>query len=87
MVKPDPDGEPVIFVFKTISEQHVGELSLFKVYSGTVKSGLDLLNESNSKTERLSQLSILNGRNRTDVSQVSAGDFGAVVKIKGYSYK
>ena len=82
MVKPDPDGEPVIFIFKTISEQHVGELSLFKVYSGTVKSGLDLLNESNSKTERLSQLSILNGRNRTDVSQVSAGDFGAVVKLK-----
>jgi len=81
-VKPDPNGEPVLFIFKTISEQHVGELSLFKVYSGTVKSGLDLLNESNSKIERLSQLSILNGRNRTDVSQVSAGDFGAVVKLK-----
>ncbi len=81
-VKPDSNGEPVLFIFKTISEQHVGELSLFKVYSGTVKSGLDLLNESNSKTERLSQLSILNGRNRTDVSQVSAGDFGAVVKLK-----
>jgi len=81
-VKPDPNGEPVLFIFKTISEQHVGELSLFKVYSGTVKSGLDLLNESNGKTERLSQLSILNGRNRTDVSQVSAGDFGAVVKLK-----
>ena len=81
-VKPDPEGEPVLFVFKTISEQHVGELSLFKVYSGTVKAGLDLLNESNSKTERLGQLSILNGRNRTDVTQVSAGDFGAVVKLK-----
>ncbi|HEX7357413.1 MAG TPA: elongation factor G [Ignavibacteriaceae bacterium] len=82
LVKPDPNGEPVMFVFKTLAEQHVGELSLFKVYSGTVKAGLDLLNESNSKIERLSQLSILNGRNRKDVSQISAGDFGAVVKLK-----
>jgi elongation factor G len=82
LVKPVPSGEPVLFIFKTIAEQHVGELSLFKVYSGTVKAGLDLLNESNSKTERLSQLSVLNGRNRKDVSHISAGDFGAVVKLK-----
>jgi elongation factor G len=81
-VKPDPKGEPVLFVFKTISEQHVGELSLFKVYSGTVKAGLDLLNEANSKTERLSQISILNGRVRKEVPQLVAGDIGAVVKLK-----
>ncbi len=81
-IKPDPNGEPVLFIFKTLAEQHVGELSLFKVYSGSVKAGLDLLNESNSKTERLSQLSVLNGRNRKDVALVSAGDFGAVVKLK-----
>ena len=81
-VKPDPNGEPVLFVFKTISEQHVGELSLFKVYSGTVKSGMDLLNEANSKTERLSQISILNGRSRKEVPQLVAGDIGAVVKLK-----
>lgn len=81
-VKPDPNGEPVFFVFKTISEQHVGELSLFKVYSGTVKSGMDLLNEANSKTERLSQISILNGRTRKEVPQLVAGDIGAVVKLK-----
>ncbi|MCZ7610940.1 MAG: elongation factor G [Ignavibacterium sp.] len=82
LVKPDFAGEPVLFVFKTVAEQHVGELSLFKVYSGTVKAGLDLINESNGKTERLSQLSILNGRNRKDVTQISAGDLGAVVKLK-----
>ncbi|MEO8230844.1 MAG: elongation factor G [Ignavibacteriota bacterium] len=82
LVKPNVNGEPVLFIFKTIAEQHVGELSLFKVYSGTVKAGLDLLNETNSKIERLSQLSVLNGRNRTDVSQISAGDLGAVVKLK-----
>ncbi|HSD64017.1 MAG TPA: elongation factor G, partial [Ignavibacteriaceae bacterium] len=81
-VLPDSNGEPVLFVFKTISEQHVGELSLFKVFSGKVFAGLDLLNESNGKSERLSQLSILNGHNRKDVTQLIAGDLGAVVKLK-----
>ena len=81
-VKADKSGEPVIFIFKTISEQHVGELSLFKVYSGTVNAGMDLLNENNSKTERLNQLSILNGHQRKDVSEIIAGDIGAVVKLK-----
>lgn len=82
LVKPDPNGEPLLFIFKTISEQHVGELSLFKVYSGTVKAGLDLMNQANNKIERLSQLSILNGRNRKDVTQLHAGDLGSVVKLK-----
>lgn len=82
LVKPDPNAEPVLFTFKTISEQHVGELSLFKVFSGTVKAGLDLVNEANNKTERLSQLSILNGHNRKEVDQLIAGDLGAVVKLK-----
>ncbi len=82
LVKPDPSGEPVLFVFKTISEQHVGELSLFKVFSGTLKAGMDLVNQSNSKSERLSQISIVNGRNRKEVAQIRAGDIGAVVKLK-----
>lgn len=82
LVKPDPNGEPVLFIFKTISEQHVGELSLFKVFSGSVNAGLDLVNQNNSKTERLSQLSILNGHKRNDVTNIFAGDLGAVVKLK-----
>jgi len=82
LVKPDVKGEPVMYIFKTISEQHVGELSLFKVYSGTVAPGLDLVNQSNGKTERLSQLSILNGHNRQDAPKLLAGDLGAVVKLK-----
>jgi elongation factor G len=82
LLKPDASGEVVLFIFKTISEQHVGELSLFKVFSGTASAGLDLVNQNNGKTERLSQLSVLNGHNRTDVSKVLAGDLGAVVKLK-----
>lgn len=75
-------GEPVLFIFKTLSEQHVGELSLFRVYSGTVTPGMDLINQKNSKTERLGQLSILNGKNRKDIPKLFAGDIGAVVKLK-----
>lgn len=82
LVKADKNGEPVIFIFKTISEQHVGELSLFKVYSGSVQAGMDLLNENNNKMERLNQLSILNGHHRKDISQIIAGDIGSVVKLK-----
>ncbi|MCH8033693.1 MAG: elongation factor G [Bacteroidetes bacterium] len=82
LVKADKNGEPVIFIFKIISEQHVGELSLFKVYSGTVSAGLDLLNENNNKTERLNQLSILNGHHRKEVTKVIAGDIASVVKLK-----
>lgn len=78
----DPKGEPVMFIFKTLSEQHVGELSVFKVFSGSVNSGMDLINENNSKTERLSQLFYLNGKNRKDASKVVAGDIAAVVKLK-----
>jgi elongation factor G len=82
LIKPDPNAEPVLFVFKTVSEQHVGELSFFKVFSGTLKAGMDLINQSNSKPERLSQISIINGRNRKEVALIKAGDIGAVVKLK-----
>jgi len=82
LIKPEANGEPVIFIFKTISEQHVGELSLFKVFSGSVFTGLDLVNQNSNKVERLSQLSILNGHNRKEVNKIYAGDLGAVVKLK-----
>lgn len=81
-VKVDTNAEPVLFIFKTISEQHVGELSLFKLYSGKVSPGMDLMNENNNKVERLNQLFTLNGHNRKDIAHVVAGDIAAVVKLK-----
>lgn len=78
----DENGEPVLFVFKILSEPHVGELSLFRVYSGKILPGMDLINETIGKTERLNQLSILNGKNRKEVPAIIAGDIGAVVKLK-----
>ncbi|MBI2430170.1 MAG: elongation factor G [Ignavibacteriales bacterium] len=71
-----------MFVFKTVSEHHVGELSLFKVYTGTVTPGLDLVNEANGKPERLGQIYVMNGRERKEVAKLHAGDIGAAVKLK-----
>ena len=77
------DGdEPVVYVFKTISEAHVGDLSFFRVYSGSVSAGVDMLNTSRSKSERFGQMFLLNGKNRMSVNRLNAGDIGAVVKLK-----
>ena len=81
-VKIDDSGEPVLQVFKSMSEQHVGELSVFKVYSGSLSAGMDLLNTTREKVERLGQLFVLNGKNRKEISTLHAGDIGAVVKLK-----
>lgn len=82
LVKPDKSGEVVMFIWKIISEQHVGEMSLYKVYSGTISAGMDLINQTNGKSERLSQISVINGHNRKEVTKIYAGDIGAVVKLK-----
>lgn len=81
-VKPDPNAPVSMYVFKTMSESHVGELSLFRVYSGTAAPGLDLVNNNNGKAERLAQLYIANGKDRKEIGKVFAGDIGAVVKLK-----
>jgi len=81
-VTQDPAGQPSLFVFKTVSESHVGELSLFRVCSGTVSPGLDMLNNSNGKPERLAQLFVMSGKERKEIDRLLAGDLGAVVKLK-----
>ncbi len=77
------DGSaPVVHVFKTISEAHVGELSFFRVYSGSVSTGMDLQNTTRGNSERFGQMFLMNGKDRTSVSSLNAGDIGAVVKLK-----
>ena len=77
------DGSnPVVHVFKTISEAHVGELSFFRVYSGRVSTGMDLYNTSRNQNERFGQLFIMNGKDRTNIGELAGGDLGAVVKLK-----
>jgi elongation factor G len=76
------DAEPVIHVFKTMSEAHFGELSFFRAYSGTVRTGMDLFNTDRKITERVGPIYILNGRDRTATNELRAGDIGATVKLK-----
>lgn len=77
-----PNGPTSLFVFKTSVEPHLGEVSYFKVLSGRVKEGDDLVNVSRDNKERLSQLYCVAGQTRTKVSELVAGDIGATVKLK-----
>ena len=74
--------ETVAYIFKTMSEVHFGELSFFRVYSGTVTTGTDLFNSDRKITERVGQIFLLNGQTREAVHSLGAGDIGAVVKLK-----
>ena len=78
----DANGPACIFVYKTVSEPHVGELSFFKVYSGTIKAGMDLVNETTGVSEKLNQLFVVEGNKRTPVNELVAGDIGATLKLK-----
>jgi elongation factor G len=69
-------------IFKTISEEHVGELSYLKVFSGAVKPGDDLINSTQAKGERIGQVFSLNGKSKKSADRLVAGDIGAVVKLK-----
>src|SRR4051812_13095908 len=77
------DPEPVLYVFKTMSEAQFGELSFFRIYSGSVKFGSELFNSTRRSTEKIGQIYILNGKTRTSVPSLNAGDIGTVVKLKG----
>ncbi|MDL2224080.1 elongation factor G [Bacteroidales bacterium OttesenSCG-928-M06] len=74
-----------LFVFKTTVEPHIGRVSYFKVMSGTVKAGDDLLNEDRGSKERIAQLFVVAGQNRMEVPELQAGDIGATVKLKDVS--
>jgi elongation factor G len=78
----DGDGPPIAFIYRTMTEQHVGEYSFFRVYSGALEQGMDLENAQTKVTERLGQLFAINGHDREPVAKMFAGDIGALVKLK-----
>ncbi len=75
-------GNPCVFIFKTISEHHLGDMSLFKVYSGEVHAGSELMNEETGAVEKFTQLFTLEGKKREPVDKLMAGDIGATIKLK-----
>ena len=82
-IAPDANGPTSIYCFKTTVEPHIGEVSYFKVMSGTVHQGDDLINVNRGDgRERLAQLFCVCGQIRTPVEELVAGDIGASVKLK-----
>ena len=76
------DGPAVLFTFKTVIEPRSGHITLFKVMSGEVKEGTDLVNDNTGATERINQLFILDGKERPPVEKLVAGDIGGTMKLK-----
>jgi elongation factor G len=81
-IKPDAAAPTSLFFFKTTVEPHIGEVSYFKVMSGTVKEGDDLTNADRKSKERLAQLYTVAGQIRTKAEELQAGSIGAAVKLK-----
>ena len=81
-VKPDANGPLSLYFFKTTVEPHIGEVSYFKVMSGTLHAGQDLNNQNRGSKERMAQISAVCGQIKTPVNEIEAGDIGAAVKLK-----
>ncbi len=79
----DPDGPPLAYVFKTIVDRHVGQISLLKVLSGTIHTDDHLVNPRTGGEERLHGLFALRGLDHIEVDAVPAGDLAAVAKLTG----
>jgi elongation factor G len=80
-VAPDPNGDPLAIVFKTIADPYVGHISLFKVLSGTIRPDDHLFNTRSGADERLHGLFTLRGKEQDQLTEIPAGDIGAVAKL------
>jgi elongation factor G len=82
-VPADPDGKPLAMVFKTIADPFVGQVSLLKVLSGTIRNDDHLINSRTGNAERLHGLFIVRGKEHEPVDALAAGDIGGVAKLAG----
>ncbi len=78
-----PEGEPAIFVFKTVADPFVGKMSFFKVMNGTVKRDMLLRNNTTGDTEKLAHIYVMKGKKQTEVDDLACGDIGMVAKLSG----
>ena len=79
----DPAGPLAAFVFKTTADPFVGKLSVFRVYQGTFKSNSEVWNTNREQAERIGQLYLPKGKNQENVTEITAGDIGAIGKLSG----
>ncbi len=78
-----PEGEPAIFVFKTVADPFVGKMSFFKVMNGTVKRDMLLRNNTTGDSEKLAHINVMKGKKQTEVDELACGDIGMVAKLSG----
>ncbi|OJV22214.1 MAG: elongation factor G [Bacteroidetes bacterium 41-46] len=78
----DSAGQPSVFIYKTAVEQHLGDVSFFRVMSGKITEGMDLTNPENGAKERLSVIYAVAGKKKEKVTEMVAGDIGCTVKLK-----
>ena len=76
-----PDGPLAALIFKTTADPFVGKLSLFRVYRGTIKSNSEAWNSVRSQSERIGQLYLPRGKSQENITEVVAGDMGAIGKL------
>jgi elongation factor G len=81
-VEPKKDGPTVLFVFKTLHLEGLGQITYFKVISGEIKTGSRLTNPRNDEVEIINQLFIMDGKKRESVDKLTVGDIGATLKLK-----
>jgi elongation factor G len=81
-IPPDEDGELIAYVFKTLADPYAGRINLFRVYSGTIRSDVQVSNVSRRAKERLGPLLVPHGKENEQVKELGAGDIGAVAKLK-----
>ena len=76
-----PEGEPAVFVFKTVADPFVGKMSFFKVMNGTIKRDMLLKNNTTGDNEKLAHIYVMNGKKQTEVDELACGDIGMVAKL------
>ena len=82
MIQPNPEGDTIAFIFKTMSEPRVGEISYLRVYSGHIETGHELIDVQTGQLEKLGQVYTIVGQKKSPVEKLLAGDIGMVVKLK-----
>ncbi len=76
-----PEGEPAIFVFKTVADPFVGKMSFFKVMNGSVRRDMVLRNNTTGDNEKLAHIYTIRGKKQTEVEELACGDIGMVAKL------
>lgn len=82
LINPDPEGPTVAFIFKTLSEPRLGEISYLRVYSGHIETGHELIDAQTGQLEKIGQVYTMEGEKKIPVDKLLAGDIGMVVKLK-----